>query len=144
MQNPADIPEIGGEIPVKRRRYPRKSRVFHGLDLRTARGRRIRSLHQAYAERFDDQADESVAEQPIIQAAILRVAKLQVIVERLQDELLKPKRHNRQLGDELVRHENMLRRAKEELMALIPEPLSWWERRQREREQEETANGEER
>jgi hypothetical protein len=38
----------------------------------------------------------------------------------------------------------MLRRAKEELMALIPEPLSWWERRQREREQEETANGEER
>ena len=76
-------------------------------------------------------------------AAILRVAKLQVIVERLQDELLKPKRHNRQLGDELVRHENMLRRAKEELAALIPEPLSWWERRQREREQEEPANGEE-
>ena len=91
--------------------------------MRTARGHRIRSLHQAYAEKFDDQADESVAEQPIIQAAILRVAKLQVIVERLQDELLKPKRHNRQLGDELVRHENMLRRAKEELMALIPEPL---------------------
>jgi len=60
MQNPADIPEIGGEIPVKRRRYPRKSRVFQGLDLRTARGCRIRSLHQAYAEQFDDQADEPV------------------------------------------------------------------------------------
>jgi hypothetical protein len=54
--------------------------VFQGLDLRTARGRRIRSLHQAYAEQFDDQADESVADRPIIQAAILRVAKLQVIV----------------------------------------------------------------
>src|SRR4029077_3032052 len=91
MQNPADIPEIGGEIPVKRRRYPRKSRVFQGLDLRTGRGRRIRSLHQGYAEEFDVRADESVPEQPIIQAAILRVAKLQVIVERLQDELLKPK-----------------------------------------------------
>jgi hypothetical protein len=64
-------------------------------------------------------------------------------VERLQDELLKPKRHNRRLGDALVRHENMLRRAKEELTALIPEPLSWWEQRQREREQEEAANGKE-
>jgi hypothetical protein len=37
----------------------------------------------------------------------------------------------------------MLRRAKEELTVLIPEPLSWWERRQREREQEESADGKE-
>jgi hypothetical protein len=60
---------------------------------------------------------------------VLKVAKLQVIVERLHNELLKSKKHNQQLGDELVRHENMLRRAKEELTAMTPEPVKWWEQK---------------
>ena len=63
----------------------------------------------------------------IVQAATIKVAKLQVIVERLQDELLKAKRHDRRLGDELVRHENLLPRAKAELTAMIKQPIPWWE-----------------
>jgi hypothetical protein len=60
-----------------------------------------------------------------------------VIVERLQNESLKSKKHSRLLGSELVRHENMLRRAKLELIALKPRPLTWWERRQLEKDDDD-------
>jgi ATP-dependent exoDNAse (exonuclease V) beta subunit len=78
--------------------------------------RRIRFLYPQYLKQAElDDSD------PVNQAAALKVAKLTVIVERLQNQSLKCKRHSRKLGSELVRHENMLRRAKLELVALKKE-----------------------
>jgi hypothetical protein len=116
----------------KRRKYPRNTGVFRGLDLRTVEGRRIRFLYTPFLEHAKLNADD-----PIHQGAVLKVVKLVVIIERIQNEVLKSKRHSRALGDELVRHENMLRRAKLELITLKPCELTWWEERQLEREKDE-------
>ncbi len=82
----------------------------------------IQRLYATYTQQAGLDGDNLVH-----QGAALKVAKLQVIVERLHNELLRPKRHDQRLGDELVRHENMLRRAKLELNAMTPEPVKWWE-----------------
>jgi hypothetical protein len=116
------IDAVPADKPEKPRRYKRNRGTFRGLDLRTVRGRRIRALYAPYMEQAGlDDANL------VHQSAVLKVAKLQVIVERLQNELLKSKNHSVELGDELVRHENMLRRAKEELPTLTPKPVKWWE-----------------
>jgi hypothetical protein len=107
--------EIPAEKPEKRKRYPRKSRVFQNLDLSTTRGRRVRALYARYLDRSELQDGDLIH-----QSAVLKVVKLQSVVERLLDESLKSKKHNHALGDELVRHENLLRRAKLELSALAP------------------------
>jgi hypothetical protein len=119
-----DTDAVPADSPQKRRRYKRNTGVFRGLDLRTTRARRIRTLYASYVEQTELDGDNLIH-----QSAVLKVAKLQVIVERLHNELLKSKKHNQQLGDELVRHENMLRRAKEELTAMTPEPVKWWEQK---------------
>jgi hypothetical protein len=116
-----DTTELPRDIPEKPPRSKPNTRVFRGIDLRTTKGRRIRHLYTGYAAQVGEMDDL------IVQAATIKVAKLQVIVERLQDELLKAKRHHRRLGDELVRHENLLRRAKAELTAMIKQPIPWWE-----------------
>jgi hypothetical protein len=115
-----DTGEMPADKPEKRPRCRANRGVFRGLDLRTTKGRRIRHLYAGYAAQVGESADL------IVEAATLKVAKLQVIVERLQDELLRVKRHDRHLGDELVRHENLLRRAKAELTAMIKQPIPWW------------------
>jgi len=112
-----DTHEVPVGKPEKRRRYKRNRGVFRGLDLRTVRGRRIRSLYASYAVQTGLDDDNLVH-----QGAVLKIAKLQVIVDRLQNELLKSEAHDMALGDELVRHENMLRRAREALAAMTPEP----------------------
>jgi hypothetical protein len=114
--------------PAKRKQYPRNRGVFRGIDLRTIGARRIRAFYAACMKQAE------LPDELIPQSAALKVAKLQVIVERLQNESLKSKKHSRQLGSELVRHENMLRRAKLELIALKPKPLTWWERKQLEQD----------
>jgi hypothetical protein len=127
-----DTDAVPADSPQKRRKYLRNVGVFRGIDLRTTGGRRIRSLYAQYLEQAE--LDDSDL---IHQAAALKVAKLAVIVERLQNESLKSKKHSRLLGSELVRHENMLRRAKLELIALKPRPLTWWERRQLEKDDDD-------
>ena len=110
-----DTDAVPAYKPQKRGRYKRNTDVFRGLDLRTTRGRRIRSLYASYTKQTGLDGDDLIH-----QSAVLKVAKLQVIVERLQNELLKAKTHDQPLGDELVRHENMLRRAREALAAMTP------------------------
>jgi hypothetical protein len=115
---------------VTRRQYPRNKGVFRGIDLRTVAGRRIRSLYAPYLEQAElDEGDLTH------QAAALKVAKLTVIVERLQAEALKSKKYSKRLGSEIVRLENLLRRAKLELIALKPRELTWWEQRQLEKDE---------
>jgi hypothetical protein len=116
-----DTPEIPPELGEMEQPCRPDKGLFRGNDLRTSTGRRIRRLYSGYADQVGDQADL------IVQAATLKVAVLQVIVERLQNELLRSKRHDRRLGEELVRHENGLRRAKAELTAMIKAPIPWWE-----------------
>ncbi len=118
----ADTGEIPADTQQKRRSYRRNTGVFRGIDLRTVEGHQVRKLYATYTEQAGLDDDNLVH-----QGAALKVAKLQVIVERLHNELLKPRKHDQRLGDELVRHENMLRRAKLELNALTPAPVKWWE-----------------
>jgi hypothetical protein len=117
---------------VSRRQYPRNKGVFRGIDLRTIAGRRIRFLYPHYLK----QAKLDDAE-PVHQGAALKVAKLTVLVERLQDQALRMTTHSRRLGSELVRHENMLRRAKLELFGLNYQKLTKWQKRAIERQEEE-------
>ena len=100
--------------------------------MRTIVGRRIRSLYVAYLEQAKLDADKVVHK-----AAALRVAGLTVFIERLHNEMLKTKKHSRRLGDELVRHENMLRRAKLELFGLNYQKLTKWQKRALERQEDE-------
>jgi hypothetical protein len=116
----------------KRRQSPRNLGVFRGIDLRTVAGRRMRSLYPQYLKQAKlDDADLTH------QAAALKVAKLTVLVERLQDQALKSRTHSRRLGSELVRHENMLRRAKLELFGLNYRKLTKWQKRAIEYQEEE-------
>jgi hypothetical protein len=124
--------QIPAEKRSKRRSYPRNRSQIQGIDLRTIVGRRIRALYVGYLEQAELDDDNVVH-----QAAALRVAGLTVLIERLHREVLKSKKHSRRLGEELVRHENMLRRAKLELIALKSRELTWWERRQLEKDEED-------
>ena len=68
-------------------------RCISGCRFSTVRGCRVRQLYADYVEQtaLDD---DNVAHQ----SAALKVAKLQVIVERLQNEALQCGKHNQQLG----------------------------------------------
>jgi hypothetical protein len=133
---PADTQQTPSRCHVdtghrRRRQSPRNLGVFRGVDLRTIAGRRIRFLYPRYLEQAE--LDDGNV---VHQAAALKVAKLTVILERLQNESLKCKKYSRRLGSELVRLENLLRRAKLELVALKPRELTWWEQRQLEKQEE--------
>ena len=131
-QNSPIADQTPADCRPKRRSYPRNRRQLPGIDLRTIVGRRIRSLYVAYLEQAKLDADKVVHK-----AAALRVAGLTVFIERLHNEMLKTKKHSRRLGDELVRHENMLRRAKLELFGLNYQKLTKWQKRALERQEDE-------
>jgi hypothetical protein len=100
---------------------------------RTSQGRRIRDLFGAIMSRLNKPDDA------LVQAAALRVAELQVIGEQVRAEMLAGKTYDAVLGGELVRIENMVRRAKLEVDELIAEanrPLSYLEQQLRIREAE--------
>ena len=102
--------------PDRRQSLPRRW-PFTEIDLRTAQGCRIRDLYIARMDKIGS------PDEVVLEAAVLKVAKLQVIVERLHDELLAGKKHNKRLGGELVRHENMFRRAQHDLDVLLDPKL---------------------
>jgi hypothetical protein len=83
---------------------------------RSSQGRRIRDLYEAFMALLDDFSDNV-----LMQAAVLRIAELRVIGERLRAEMLARETHDSALSEELVRVENMIRRAELELTAAIPE-----------------------
>jgi hypothetical protein len=98
---------------------------------RTAQGRRVRSLFRAFMTKL-------TPGDPLHQAAAMRAAELIVASEDMRARLL--------AGDiaaeeAVTRLENAARRAQQELDPLIPKPLTWLERQEIERQQEET-NGE--
>jgi hypothetical protein len=101
---------------------------------RTTQGRRVRSLFNAFMAKL-------TAGDPLHQAAAMRAAELVVASEEMRARLL--------AGDvtaeeRAVRLENAARRAQQELIPLIPRPLTWQERQELERQQEEDeADGEE-
>jgi hypothetical protein len=95
----------------------------------TEQGRRVRNLYRSFIAPL-------VADDPTHQAAALAAAELTVCAEDARRRLLD--------GDpaaeaQVVRLENSCRRARLDLAGLKPEPLSWWEQRQK----EEAENGEE-
>jgi hypothetical protein len=88
-----DTDAVSADNPQKRRRYKRNTGAFRGVDLRTVRGRRVRQLYARYVEQTA--LDDDIV---VHQSAALRLARLQVIVERLQNEALRCGKHNQQLG----------------------------------------------
>jgi hypothetical protein len=96
----------------------------------TAQGRRLRSLYRTFVAPLN-------TDDPTHQAAAMAAAELVVASEDARARLLG--------GDPaaeaaVVRLENACRRGKLDLVTLTPKPLSWWEQRQLE-EQEEEADG---
>lgn len=101
-----------------------------GINLRTKRGRLLREIYRTRMAVFDD-AD--VAADMTIQLAVRRVAELQVIGDSLRGEIIAAPQFDVKLSKELVRIENLIRRAEVELAELIAEatkPLSWYEQQQ--------------
>jgi hypothetical protein len=81
-----------------------------------ARNRRVRDLYVAIMGALEDHADNM-----LVQAAVLRSAELRVIGEQLRAEMLTRATYDLELGEELVRIENMIRRAETELAVAVPE-----------------------
>ena len=80
-----------------------------------ARHRRVRDLYDAMMSDHADYGDSVLA-----QAAVLRIAELRVISEQLRAEMLAKPTYDPDLGEELVRIENMVRRAEIELADAMP------------------------
>jgi hypothetical protein len=83
---------------------------------RHARNRRVRDLYDALLNVLKDHADDM-----LVQSAILRIAELRVISEQLRAEMLARPGYDSGMGEELVRIENMIRRAEGELEDAAPQ-----------------------
>jgi hypothetical protein len=94
---------------------------------KTTQGRRIRSLFRAHMAKL-------TVGDPLHQAAAMRAAELIVASEDMRAKLLAG---DTTAEEAVTRLENAARRAERDLIPLIPRPLSWWEQRQLEREQDE-------
>jgi hypothetical protein len=81
-----------------------------------ARNRRVRDIYDAMMIAVEDYADST-----LVQGAALRIAELKVISEQLRTEMLAQPTYDKVLGEELVRVENMIRRAEAELDEATPE-----------------------
>jgi hypothetical protein len=99
----------------------------------TVQGRRLRTLFRSFIAPLN-------ADDPIAEAAALACAELVVSAEEARAKLLAGK--DPLAEQAVVRLENTARRAKLDLVALTPKPLNWFEQQALEREQEESANGE--
>jgi hypothetical protein len=116
-----------------------------GINRNTARGREIRDLFAsrmaAIAGAIEGEPDAT------LQAAVRRAVELQLLCERFRFAALNTDKPGIGMLEQVVRVENMVARADrqvDELVAKAPQPLSWWEQRQRDREeQEESENGKE-
>jgi hypothetical protein len=94
----------------------------------TPRGRRLRSLYRTFVAPLN-------ADDPTHQAAAMAAAELVVASEDARQRLLAD---DPTAEAAVVRLENTSRRAKLDLIALTPKPLSWWEQQQ----QQETDDAE--
>jgi hypothetical protein len=87
-----DTDAVSADNPQKRRRYKRNTGVFRGVDLAPSGGDESgNSMPTTSSKRRSTTTTWH-------QSAALKVAKLQVIVERLQNEALQCGKHNQQLG----------------------------------------------
>lgn len=100
---------------------------------RTPQGRRTRCLFNAFMAKL-------TPGDPLHQAAAMRAAELVVASEQMRSRLLSG---DVTTEEAVTRLENAARRAQQELEPLIPRPLTWQERQELERQQEEDADGEE-
>ena len=113
-------------------RARRSNNPLAGLNLRTANGRLVRDLYRERMAAFDDDAEADAT----ITLAVRRVVELQVIANGLRADLLAAPTYKKADVGELVRVENLVRRAEAELAKLVAEMTKeefWYERAQRER-----------
>jgi hypothetical protein len=123
----------GGSLSNPKSLAERANRPLAGLDLRTKKGRLIRDLYRNRMAAFDDETAGDLT----VQLAVRRVVELQVIGDGLRSEMLAAPAYDKALGEELVRVENLVRRAEAELAELIADVTkeeSWYERAQRDRQ----------
>lgn len=105
-----------------------------GTNRRTAQGREIRDLYGSRMAAIEDGTHREPG--VTLQAAVRRAVELHIICERFRARLVAAKQHNKSSLGELVRLENMVDRAERRVAELTPKPMSWWEQRQLEREQD--------